>query len=109
MEPFAAVQAKVYGSTPPKPGPTRSGGWPTFTNELSPASATSGFAAGAPPPDPALVPLTVTVPESGVLTDPPLGDWPPTLLMLIEGVAATAWPATSNSAVAAAASPRTVR
>src|SRR6185369_13760650 len=109
IEPLAAVQEKLYGSAPPKPAPTRSAGWPIFTNELSPASATSGFAAGAPPPEPALVPFTVTVPDSGFLTEPLLTDWPPTLVTAIEGVAASADPASRNSATAAAAMPRRVR
>ena len=60
-----------------------------------------GFAGGAPvPPEPALVPLTSTVPESGFLTVPPLTDWPPTLVTEIDGVAARVGVASRNTASA---------
>jgi hypothetical protein len=50
----------------------------------------------------------LTVPVSGFFTDPPLTDWPPTLVTAIDGVAARVGPASSRAA-ATAARPRIVR
>jgi len=107
--PAAAVHANVYGSTPPKPAPTSRAGWPIFTNELSPASATSGLAAGVVAPLGEVVPVTLTVPETGLAIEPFWTAWPPTVDTAIEGPAALTVVAARVIAASPAATCRTSR
>src|SRR5688500_9879385 len=80
----------------------RVAGWPSGVYGVSPASATSGFAAGAAScPARAAVPATATLPETGLDTVPFFTVWPPIVVIFTEPVeAVNAVPANMSAASA---------
>src|SRR5688572_27518901 len=80
----------------------RVAGWPMGLYGVSPASATSGFAAGAAScPARAPVPATATLPETGLDTLPFFTVWPPIVVIFTEPVEAVkAVPASTSAASA---------